>query len=133
MHLNGTAPGLATVVSPPLLAKPPRKVLFFGKRMKRTCCTGALVEALERHGLTVNWVNMATLRRFLRPLANSAARWVHDRFAPDLIFVFCRDLPTPLLHEFRKTAPVVLWVEEPLHDLCARQVEYFRAAQLVCM
>ena len=132
MHLNGTGHHEAAHPAP-ILGKPPRRVLFFGKHMKRTRCSGALVEALRRHGLEVQWINMATLRRFLRPLANGTARWLHRRFRPDLIFVFCRDLPRALLDEMRQQAPVVLWVEEPLHDLCALHVDYFRAAQLVCM
>lgn len=133
MHLNGHAdPGAPRLA--PLLARAPKRVLFFGKNMSRTRCTGALAEALRRHGLDVKWLNMATLRRWLqRPLAERAARWVHQRFRPDLIFVFCRDLPKHLLEEFGKHTPVVLWVEEPLHDVDAEQVRYFAAASLVCM
>ena len=130
MHSNGTP---EPPKSRPLLTAPPKRVLFFGKNMKRTRCTGALAEALERHDLDVKWVNMATLRRWLRPLANHVARKIAERYEPDLVFVFCRDLPRPLLEELRERVPVVLWVEEPLHDLCPEHVEYFRQAQLVCM
>ena len=130
MHSNGTPEALS---SPPLLATTPRRVLFFGKNMKRTRCTGALAEALESHGLDVKWVNMASLRRWLRPLANPVARKIAARYEPDLVFVFCRDLPRKLLEELRLRVPIVLWVEEPLHDLCPEHVEYFRLAHLVCM
>lgn len=122
MHSNGTPEPLGK----PLLTKAPQRVLFFGKNMKRTRCTGALAEALSRHGLDVKWLNMATLRRWFRPFANRLARGIANRYRPDLVFVFCRDLPRVLLDELRQHVPIVLWVEEPLHDLCPEHVEYFR-------
>ena len=111
-----------------------RRVLFFGKSMSRTCCTGALVDAMREHGLMVRWRNMATLRRWLGD--DRAARWARAefrRFRPDVVFVFFRDLPSLLLSEFRAQARVVLWCEEALEDLDPTVVEYFRNADLVCL
>ncbi|MCC6670754.1 MAG: glycosyltransferase family 1 protein [Planctomycetes bacterium] len=117
--------------------RPLRRVVFFGKSMSRTRCTGALVEALRAQGLEVKWVNLATLRRWTqwlgRSVSEAMARRVVRSFRPDLIFVFCRDLPLPLLKEFGREARTVLWTEEALEDLEERHVRYFRAADLVCM
>ena len=111
-----------------------RRVLFFGKSMSRTRCTGGLVDALQEHGLEVRWRNMATLRRWLgRDLANRWVRAEFARFKPDVVFVFFRDLPAALLAEFRKHARVVLWCEEALEDLDGSVVDYFAQADLVCM
>ena len=86
-----------------------RRVLFYGKSMSRTRCTGALVDALREHGLEVRWRNLATLRRwFGRDIAARLARAEFRQFRPDLVFVFFRDLPRALLAEFRKHASVVL-------------------------
>jgi len=110
------------------------RVLFFGKSMSRTRCTGALVDAWESTGAEVRWINMAKVRRWLgRGMARDHARRVFRRFEPDLVFVFCRDLPLNLLREFRATVPVVLWVEEALEDLNPPSIEYFRNADLVCL
>jgi hypothetical protein len=112
-----------------------RRVLFFGKNMSRTRCTGALVDGLRRNGLEVLWQNYATVRRWLKPspVARSWVRRTFERFRPDLIMVFCRDLPLELLQEFRASAPVVLWVEEALHDLKPEHLHYFAQADLVCV
>lgn len=108
--------------------------MFFGKNMSRSRCTGALVEALRDHGLEVKWVNMATLRRWLgKERSLDRARRLRDRFRPDLIFVFLRDLPLPLLREFRQTVPTVLWVEDALENLNLAHIEYMREGHLVCM
>ena len=42
---------------------PVRRVMFFGKNMSRTRCTGGLVDALQRHGVEVRWRNLVTMRR----------------------------------------------------------------------
>ncbi len=140
MHRNGRALALDATASEaqaaPLirLDRPPRRVLFFGKSMARTRSTGGLVEALERHGLDVRWLNMAKLRRWRgRNGAERHARRVFERHAPDLVFVFCRDLPKTLLAEFSRRATVVLWVEESLRDIGAEHVDYFALADLVFM
>lgn len=112
-----------------------RRVLFFGKNMSRTRCTGALVDGLHGHGLSVRWQNFSTVRRWLSNPRHAHA-WVrrtYEKFQPDMIMVFCRDLPLPLLKEFRARTPVVLWVEEALHDLCPEHLEYMRHASLVCV
>lgn len=122
--------------APPLRAqRTVRRVLFFGKNMSRTRCTGALVDGLHGHGLSVRWQNFATVRRWLRnpKHAHAWVRRTYERFRPDMIMVFCRDLPLPLLAEFRERTPVVLWVEEALHDLCPEHLEYMRHASLVCV
>ncbi len=112
----------------------PRKVLFFGKNMSRTRCTGALVEALGEHGLDVRWINLATLRRWLgRQRALERARSVYRRYAPDLVFVFVRDLPRELLIEFGHDVPTVLWVEDALENLDLAHVHYMREGHLVCI
>jgi spore maturation protein CgeB len=111
-----------------------RRVMFFGKSMSRTRCTGALVDALREHGLEVRWRNMATLRRWLG--SDLAIRWVRSefrRYRPDLVFVFFRDLPRALVDEFRRECRVVLWVEEALEDLDSSMVDHFALADLVCM
>jgi hypothetical protein len=119
---------------PPGRGRPIRKVLFFGKNMSRSRCTGGLVDALQQHGLDVKWLNMATLRRWLGK--DRSQRWadrVFRSYQPDLVFVFCRDLPGVLLEDFRRRADVVLWVEEPLDDLDAGLTEYMSHADLVCL
>jgi len=113
---------------------PVRRVMFFGKSMSRTRCTGALVDALERHGVEVRWRNMVTLRRwFGRSLANRLARAEFRRFRPDTVFVFFRDLPLLLASEFRQTARLVIWCEEALESLDGSIVDYFAHADIVCM
>ncbi|GAB4160441.1 MAG: hypothetical protein Fur0037_27360 [Planctomycetota bacterium] len=115
-------------------SRPIRRVLFVGKSMSRTRCTGALVDALREHGLQVRWRNMATLRRWLG--VERAQRWIRAEFAryqPDLVLVFFRDLPHLLVGEFARSCPVVLWCEEALEDLDRSVIDHFRAASLVCL
>jgi len=111
---------------------PVRRVLFFGKNMSRTRCTGALVDALQQNGLEVKWLNLATIRRWRGVEgAHRRARKVFASFRPDVVFVFCRDLPLDLLREFKSDARIVLWVEDVLadHELAG----YMSHADLVCM
>ncbi len=116
----------------PRLPRPPRRVLFFGKNMSRSRATGGLVEALRAHELEVKWLNIATLRRWLgRDMAIRCARRTFDRFKPDIVFVFCRDLPFPLLKEFSKSATSVVWVEEPFENISEDYVDYLGEADAV--
>ncbi len=109
-----------------------RRILFFGKSMSRTRCTGGLVDALQSHGASVEWMNMATLRRWFGTKASfGLARRKFRKFRPDLVFVFCRDLPLELVQEFSGDARIVLWIEEAFVD--RRHVDYLRSADLVCM
>lgn len=111
-----------------------RRVLFFGKNMSRTRCTGALVDGLREHGLQVRWRNMATLRRWLG--YEGSLRWARRefrRYRPDLVFVFFRDLPPALLDEFRRDCRIVLWCEEALEDCDSALLDYFAMVDLVCM
>jgi hypothetical protein len=111
-----------------------RRVLFFGKSMSRSRCSGALVDSLQRHGVEVRWRNLVTLRRwFGQGFANRFARAEFRRFKPDLVFVFFRDLPAALAAEFRRDARLVIWCEEALEVLDGSIVDYFRLADLVCM
>ncbi len=113
---------------------PVRRVLFFGKSMSRTRCTGALVQSLREHGVTVRWRNLVTLRRwFGSSLANGLARAEFRSFRPDVVFVFFRDLPAVLADEFRREARLVIWCEEPLDVPDSSIVDYFALADLVCM
>lgn len=113
---------------------PARKVLFYGKSMSRTRCTGALVHALREHGLEVRWRNMATLRRwFGATLAIRIARAEFRSYRPDVVFVFFRDLPALLMDEFRRDARIVVWCEEALEALDGSVVDYFALADIVCM
>jgi hypothetical protein len=130
MHIRTRpADGPADVATRPL-----RRVLFFGKNMSRTHATGGLVEALVAHGLDVTWLNMATLRRWLgRRLAIRYAAWMFEHRRPDLVFVFCRDLPFELLVRFRERARTVVWFEEPLDDIAHSHAEYLAQAHAVFM
>lgn len=111
-----------------------RRVLFFGKNMSRTRCTGALVDALRQHGIEVRWRNLVTLRRwFGDSLAFRLARAEFRRYRPDVVFVFFRDLPALLASEFRRDARLVIWCEEALEALDGSVVDYFGLADLVCM
>ena len=66
--------------------------------MSRTRCTGALVDALQRHGVHVRWRNIVTLRRwFGRQLANKLLRAEFQSYKPDVVIAFFRDLPQALL------------------------------------
>ncbi len=113
---------------------PVRRVLFFGKSMSRTRCTGALVDAWREHGVEVRWRNMATLRRWCGPsLALKLARAEFRSFRPDVVFVFFRDLPAVLAEEFRRDARLVIWCEEALESLDGSIVDYFALADMVCM
>lgn len=113
---------------------PVRRVLFYGKSMSRTRCTGALVDALREHGVEVRWRNMATLRRwFGSNLANRLARAEFRSYRPDTVFVFFRDLPAVLADEFRRDARIVVWCEEALEALDCSIVDYFALADLVCL
>lgn len=131
----GASPGELTL--PPGLAGrlgPVRRVLFFGKSMSRSRCSGALVDALQRHGVEVRWRNPVTLRRwFGQSFAMRVVRREFRRFAPDLVFVFFRDLPPVLADEFRRDARLVIWCEEALEVLDGSIVDYFGLADLVCM
>lgn len=111
-----------------------RRVLFFGKNMSRTRCSGALVDALREHGVEVRWRNLATWRRwFGTAAANRMARAEFRRYRPDVVFVFFCDLPPLLASEFRKDARLVIWCEEALEALDGSIVDYFALADLVCM
>lgn len=113
---------------------PARRVLFFGKNMSRTRCSGALVEGLREHGVEVRWRNLTTWRRwFGAATANRLARAEFRRFKPDVVFVFFRDLPPLLAAEFRRDARLVIWCEEALEALDGSIVDYFALADLVCM
>src|SRR5690606_9191815 len=60
---------------------PVRRVLFFGKSMSRTRCSGAIVDALREHGVEVRWRNLVTLRRwFGTSAANRLARAEFRRY-----------------------------------------------------
>jgi hypothetical protein len=113
---------------------PARRVLFFGKNMSRTRCSGALVESLREHGVEVRWRNLTTWRRwFGAAAANRLARAEFRRYRPDVVFVFFRDLPPLLAAEFRRDARLVIWCEEALEALDGSVVDYFALADLVCM
>lgn len=109
-------------------------MLFFGKSMSRTRATGGLVEALRGEGLRVRWLNIAKLRRWIgRPLSWRFVERSYESFRPDLIFVFCRDLPRPLLEKFCTRTPVVMWLEEPLERIEEGYVDYMRHLHAVFM
>jgi hypothetical protein len=111
-----------------------RRVLFFGKNMSRTRCTGALVDALREHGVEVRWRNLVTWRRWFGPdVAHRLARSEFRRYRPDVVFVFFRDLPYVLAEEFSEHARLVIWCEEALESLDGSVVDYFALADLVCM
>jgi hypothetical protein len=113
---------------------PARRVMFFGKNMSRSRCTGGLVDALRRHGVDVRWRNLVTMRRwFGQSIANRLARAEFRRFRPDTVFVFFRDLPELLAAEFRRDARLVIWCEEALEVLDGSIVDYFAHADLVCL
>lgn len=113
---------------------PVRRVLFFGKSMSRTRCTGALVDGLRRHGVDVRWRNLVAWRRwFGMQAAHRLCRAEFRRYKPDVVFVFFRDLPLALASEFRRTARIVVWCEEALETMDASVIDYFRQADLVCM
>ncbi|MCA8951704.1 MAG: glycosyltransferase family 1 protein [Planctomycetes bacterium] len=113
---------------------PVERVLFYGKSMSRTRCTGALVDALREHGVQVRWRNLTTWRRWFGPnLAIKLARAEFQRYRPDTVFVFFRDLPALLAAEFRRDARIVIWCEEALESLDGSIVDYFELADLVCM
>ncbi len=113
---------------------PVRRVMFFGKNMSRTRCTGGLVDALQRHGVEVRWRNLVTLRRWLgRGLAHRIARAEFRRFRPDTVFVFFRDLPQLLAAEFHREARIVIWCEEALETLDGSIVDYFAHADVLAM
>lgn len=143
MSRSGGAAGddLPDVVSPAVPPRlkasrlgPVRRVLFYGKSMSRTRCTGALVEALREQGVEVRWRNLATWRRwFGSNLATKMARAEFQRFKPDTVFVFFRDLPALLASEFSREARIVIWCEEALESLDGSIVDYFQLADVVCM
>ncbi|MCA8974777.1 MAG: glycosyltransferase, partial [Planctomycetes bacterium] len=111
-----------------------RRVLFYGKSMSRTRCTGGLVDALREHGVDVRWRNLAAWRRWFGPrIALKMARAEFKRYRPDTVFVFFRDLPALLAEEFRHEARIVIWCEEALEVLDGSIVDYFKLADLVCM
>jgi len=111
-----------------------RRVLFYGKSMSRTRCSGAIVEALREHGVDVRWRNLASWRRwFGQRMAMRMARAEFRRYRPDTVFVFFRDLPALLADEFRRDARLVIWCEEALEVLDGSIADYFALADLVCM
>ncbi len=121
-----------TIIAP--LPRTPRRVLFFGKSMSRTKATSGLVEALRGEGLEVCWINIAKQRRWLgRAMAWRRAEHRFERFDPDLVFVFCRDLPRPLLERFAPRVPVLMWLEEPIDRIDEGYAEYMRLVHAVFM
>ena len=111
-----------------------RRVLFVGKSMSRTRCTGALVDALRRHGVEVRWRNLVTWRRwFGMQMAHRLCRAEFERYRPDVVFVFLRDLPLVLMSEFRKQARIVVWCEEALETTDTSIIDYFGHADILCM
>lgn len=113
---------------------PVRRVLFLGKSMSRTRCTGALVDSLRRHGVEVRWRNRVKWRRwFGTQIANRLLAADFKNYKPDTIVVFFRDLPQVLASEFRHDARIVVWCEEALEQLDVSVIDYFRQADLVCM
>lgn len=113
------------------LQEPPRRVMFFGKSMSRTRATAGLVEGLRFHGLEVRWLKLAKIRRWLgRAMTMRYARQVHASFRPDVVFVFCRDLPLELLEEFSRCTTTVIWVEEPLDRMGVDYAEYLSHAHV---
>ena len=112
----------------------PRRVLFFGKKKSRSCCTGALVRSLRNQGLQVKWVNCSLLKRWIGSFGMRAvARWIRKRFDPDLIFVFFHDLPHVLVPEFTEEVPTVVWIEDSFKSISSEQLDYVRSARLVCL
>jgi spore maturation protein CgeB len=112
----------------------PRRVLFFGKRKSRSCCTGALVHALRTQGLRVKWVNCSLWKRWLGSLGmRQAVRMIRRSFDPDLCFVFFHDLPHVLMTEIAREIPTVVWIEEPMKLIKSANVDYVRDARLVCL
>jgi hypothetical protein len=125
-----------SVETKPLLqaGKHLHRVLFFGKNMARSRCTSGLVAALRAHGLEVKWLNRATLRRWLgERRADAWIRRAMNRYRPDLVFVFWRDLPLELLRQFKERALTVLWVEESLPTMGPAEVSYLGTPHLVAM
>lgn len=113
---------------------PARRVMFFGKSMSRTRCTGGLVHSLREHGLEVRWCNLTMLRRWWGTrIAQRYVRHEFRRFKPDVVVVFFRDLPVALADEFRRDARLVIWCEEALESLDGSIVDYFALADIVCM
>lgn len=135
--VEGTPPTAAEALAPAVPGSrlgPVRRVLFFGKNMSRTRCSGALVSALREHGVDVRWRNLVTLRRWFGAAnAMRMARAEFRRYRPDVVFVFFRDLPPLLAAEFRQDARLVIWCEEALEALDGSVVDYFALADLVCM
>ncbi len=124
----------STVLSRIPMTKRPERVLFFGKSMSRSRATGGLVDAWRKHGVETRWLNLSTLRRWLgRANALRWARRTYEKFAPDLVFVFCRDLPQVLLEEFRELTPIVLWVEQPMETHDVSMAHYMTLADLVVL
>ncbi|MCA8972559.1 MAG: glycosyltransferase [Planctomycetes bacterium] len=112
----------------------PRRVLFFGKRKSRSCCTGALVDALRHHGLEVRWINCSLIKRWVGSWGMKATvRFLRKRYRADLCFVFFHDLPHTLMAEFSREMPTVVWIEEPIRYIDSAQVDYVSSARLVCL
>ncbi|MFY9345280.1 MAG: glycosyltransferase [Planctomycetota bacterium] len=135
LHLGNGKPSVTLPQrNRPFRAGPVKRVLFIGKNMSRTRCTGGLVDALQRHGVEVRWRNMVTLRRwFGGGNANRIARFEYRRFRPDTVMVFNTDLPPQLAAEFRETSRLVVWCEEPLVAVEPSLLDYFALADLVCL
>ncbi len=118
----------------PLRPLHPKRVLFFGKRKSRSCCTGALVDALRSRGLQVLWINCSLFRRWLGSYGmHGAVRLCRRLYRPDLCFVFFHDLPPILMAEFSKRIPTVVWMEEQTQFLESSHIEYVRDARLLCL
>ena len=130
--MQSQGPVLATTPERHLRPLGARRVLFFGKNMSRSRATGGLVEALRGHGLHVRWVNYATLRRWLgEERAQRRIRRIFAAERPDLVFVFCRDLPRVLLAEFSGDAQSVCWVDAPMSEMPPAYMDYLSLAQHV--
>lgn len=103
------------------------KIAFFAKSHKRSGITTHIARALRGLGHETVWINRHRSKRFL---GKKLSRWwIHkrvERFKPDLILIFTRDIELGMLKELAPKIPTAQFYDDcniPLRD---EVVEYGR-------
>ncbi len=104
-----------------------QRVLIFSKKKKRTRFAHSLGAALQRRGDLVKILNLNRLRRIAgERAAYRRAISVFESFAPDLVFVYSKDVTPEVLSHIAPRVPCVVFSEDLGVPIDPRLVELAR-------
>lgn len=111
-----------------------KRIILFGKSKKRTRTTFHIARAFRERGNVLLWLNPVKIRR-RHP--QGADQWILDqidRFKPDIIFIYSKDIPLAVLKQiFGGRIQTVLYYEDMAREVprdlieMGRLVDYFLA------